>query len=87
MSSELKVTVIIRLYSILRERNGQIVDTLECELPKNSQVSDVLRRLDVPDTLDIILAVNDQVVSESATLQDGDRLSLIPAVAGGSRVS
>jgi len=84
MSSEPEITVTVRLYSILRERNGQIIDSLECKLPRDSRISDVLRQLGVPDSLEVILAINDQVALESATLRDRDRLAIIPAVAGGA---
>ena len=70
----------------MRERDGRIVDSLEIELAKGSQVSDVLSQLDVPSELEVVLAVNDQLVSESALLEDHDRLSVIPAVAGGAGV-
>ncbi|MGD8804992.1 MAG: MoaD/ThiS family protein [Chloroflexota bacterium] len=84
MSSEPLITVSVRLYSILRQRDGRIVDRLELELPLGSRVSGVLRMLDVPQDLELVLALNDQVTTKSAILQDRDRLSIIPAVAGGS---
>lgn len=84
MSSEPLITVSVRLYSILRQRDGRIVDRLELELPLGSRVSGVLRMLDVPQDLELVLALNDQVTTRSAILQDRDRLSIIPAVAGGS---
>jgi sulfur carrier protein ThiS len=83
MSSRPLITVSVRLYSILRQRDGRIVDRLELEVSPGSTVSDVLRLLDVPYELELVLAVNDQVSSETAVLQDHDRLSIIPAVAGG----
>jgi sulfur carrier protein ThiS len=84
MSSETEITVTVRLYSILRERDGQIVDSLECKLPQGSRVSDILGQLGVPDSLEVILAVNNKVVLESVVLRDQDRLAIIPAVAGGT---
>jgi sulfur carrier protein ThiS len=84
MSSGPLITISVRLYSILRQRDGQIVNQLEIELPLGSQVADVLRLLDVPEDLELVLAINDQVANEAAVLQDRDRLSIIPAVAGGS---
>ena len=78
------MTIEVRLYSILRERDGRIVDRLEIELPEGSQAGDVLNLLDVPDNLEVVLAVNDQVISESDVLKDNDRLAIIPAIAGGA---
>ncbi len=83
MNSGPLITVSVRLYSILRQRDGRIVNGLDLELPSESQVADVLRLLDVPDDLELVLAVNDQVSSETTVLQDRDRLAIIPAVAGG----
>jgi sulfur carrier protein ThiS len=86
MSSEPLIGVSVRLYSILRQREGRIIDRLELDLPLGSRVMDVLRLLEVPQDLELVLALNDQVTSETTILQDRDRLSIIPAVAGGCGV-
>ena len=75
--------VAIRLHSTLRHRGGEIIDELAVELPQGSNVGDVVRLLDVPEQLDLILALNGQVVDRDAVLADGDRLTLIPALSGG----
>ena len=75
--------ITVRLYSILRHRNGDVVDRLELDLPENSTILDVLTLLQVPDDLEIVLAVNEEVAKADATLANGDLLALIPAVAGG----
>ena len=87
MSSGQQIAITVRLYSILRERDGQIVDRLELELPTGSRVSDVLRVMDVPGNLEVVLAVNDQIVAESAVLHDQDRLRIIPAIVGGGEIN
>lgn len=83
MSSPAQVTISVRLYSILRNRNNQIVDRMELQVPEHSNVSQVLDLLEVPDDLEIILAVNDRVTEKEQVLEDGDHLAIIPAVAGG----
>jgi len=83
MNSGPLITISVRLYSILRQRDGRIVDRLELDLPPGSRVDYVLRKLDVPEDLELVLAVNDEVTDVTAVLQDHDRLSIIPAVAGG----
>jgi molybdopterin converting factor small subunit len=85
MSSGAHISVSVRLYSILRQRDGRIVDSLELTLPMGSRAADVLSILDVPLDLEIILAVNDVVSSDTVVLKDGDRLAIIPAVAGGDQ--
>lgn len=84
MSSSPSLSISVRLYSILRNRDGRIVNQLELEVPEGSQVADILRLLEVPSDLEVILAINDQVTTEAAVLQDSDRLAIIPAVAGGA---
>ncbi len=75
--------VSVRLYSVLRHRDGGIVDRIDLALPAGSRAADVLRELDVADGLDPVVAVNDRVVDASAPLSDGDCVSIIPAVPGG----
>jgi molybdopterin converting factor small subunit len=83
MSDKPPITITVRLYSILRQRDGRIVDQLELEMPGDCRVSMVLSDLDVPGDLQLVLAVNDQIVTESTPLAEGDCLAIIPAVAGG----
>lgn len=77
----LRVTV--RLYSVLRHRDGRIVDRLELALPPGSRVGDALRLLAIDPRLEPLLAVNDELATETSPLADGDRLAIIPSVAGG----
>jgi sulfur carrier protein ThiS len=75
----------VRLFTILRHRpDGQIRGRLSLELQGGSTVADVLRELDVPDDLPIVISVNEEQSDPSTVLHDGDRVELIPAVAGGS---
>ncbi len=80
-STTIRVTV--RLFSVLRHREGRIVDRLELELPAGSRVCDVLDLLEVAGELEAIVAVNDVMAGEDDSLADGDTLAIIPAVAGG----
>lgn len=68
----------------MRERDGRVVDRLELDLPPDSQVSEVLRLLNIPANLEVIVALNDQIAAETEVLRDNDRLAIIPAVAGGT---
>jgi molybdopterin converting factor small subunit len=83
MNSVENMSITVRLYSILRNRNGQLVNSLELQIPQGSLVSDVLTMLEVPVDLDIVLAINDQLSSRASSLREHDRLAIIPAVAGG----
>jgi molybdopterin converting factor small subunit len=75
----------VRLYSILRHRpGGDIVSNLDVDLPPGATVAQVRRLLQVPPDLEVIVAVNGDIAGEDTPLSDGDRLSLIPSIAGGA---
>jgi molybdopterin converting factor small subunit len=77
------IRVTVRLYSVLRHRDGRIVDRLALELPPGSRVGDVVRLLAVDPRLEPLLTVNDEPATAATPLADGDRLAIIPSVAGG----
>jgi molybdopterin converting factor small subunit len=76
--------VSVRLFSVLRHQPGGLADRLLLKLPMGARVKDVLDLLKIDKDLEIFIAVNHEVSSEDHLLTDGDELSLIPAVAGGS---
>ena len=84
MSSDAEMTVTVRLYSILRNRNGQVINSLQLKLPEGCAVSEVLTILEVPEELDIVLAIRDQLSSKTSRLKEHDCLAIIPAIAGGA---
>ena len=83
ISTDQKIRITVKLYSILRHRDGKIVNMLELDLPAGASVKQVLDDLQVNEELEAILAINDEVVDATTILKEGDRLSLIPSVAGG----
>lgn len=83
MSEPDRLRVTVQLYSVLRHRNGGIVDCLDLELPRGSCARDVLQLLQVPAELEAVVAVNDEVADENRPLSDGDRVAVVPAVSGG----
>lgn len=79
------IRVDVRLYTILRHRpDGQIRGSLTLELDDGATVSQVLQALDVPDDLPIVISVNEQSAQPTTVLKAGDRVELIPAIAGGA---
>ncbi len=83
------MTVIVRLFAILRERAG--TDRVELELPDEATVADALRGLSrVPaltgllDRLPVQMAVNRDYASPQTRLAPDDELALIPPISGGS---
>jgi len=77
------IQVTVRLRSILRHRDGEIVNQLLLELPLGSNVGDARVAANIPAHFEVVLVVNDELVEEDAVLHDGDRLMVLPMVAGG----
>ena len=73
----------VRLYSVARHRDGQIINGLTLDLPEGSHAGDVLIALDIHPDLDPVLSVNDVLADEQTMLGDGDEVAVIPSVAGG----
>jgi len=83
MNEPESIAVTVRLLSILRHRDGEIIDRLYLQLPLGSRVSDALRAAEIPANIEFICTVNGEVAHEDVALNDGDQLSLIPIIAGG----
>jgi molybdopterin converting factor small subunit len=73
----------VRLYSVLRHREGQIVDRLVLELPTGSRLADILELLVIDTRLEVVLAINGEICTKNCLLNEGDIVSIIPSVAGG----
>jgi molybdopterin converting factor small subunit len=79
------IQVDVRLYTILRHRpDGQIRSGLTLNLADGATVAHVLQELGVPEDLPVVISVNEEHAEPITVLHDGDRLALIPAVAGGA---
>lgn len=55
----------------------------EYEIADGSTVKDLARKLGVPDELASVIIVSDEATSTDHVLVDGDRVTLVPPVAGG----
>lgn len=80
------IRIRVQLHSILRrplDDEGPLRNQFELTLEAGSVVRDVLDSFQAPE-IDIVFALNDDVVDDDTRLYDGDRLSLIPAVEGGT---
>lgn len=78
------LTVTVRLYSILRHRDGRTVDELVLDLADGSTVNEVLERLAIEGGRDLLISVNKTITNPETRLADGDAITMIPLISGGS---
>lgn len=57
--------------------------TFPYEMPDGATVGDVIRRLHIPDDLSAASVVNGEATDPAQALAEGDRLTLVPPLAGG----
>lgn len=53
------------------------------DLPDGATISDLLRKLGVPAEQAAVLTLGDEAVDLAQSLKEGDRVTVIPPVAGG----
>jgi molybdopterin converting factor small subunit len=77
---DMKIT--LKTYASLRQyTNGET--TLELELPQGSKITDVLKRIQIPNDEIKNIMVNGKRSKKDKILKDGDRVALFPPIAGG----
>jgi molybdopterin synthase catalytic subunit len=83
------MTVVVRLFAILRERAGR--DSVDLELPEGATVADALAALalgpplaETLARLPVRMAVNHEYASLDDPIAAGDELALIPPISGGA---
>ncbi len=77
----MRVTVELQAYLEQYSPNGQSV--FEYELPEGANVDRLVQRVGVPDELASVIIVNHENTGPDHPLQEGDRVTLIPPLAGG----
>ena len=77
----MKVKVELQAYLEQYSPNGN--DLFDYELPEGASVGDLVARLGMPPDLASVIIVSDQNTDPSHTLKEGDRVTLIPPLAGG----
>ncbi|MQF83132.1 molybdopterin converting factor subunit 1 [SAR202 cluster bacterium AD-802-E10_MRT_200m] len=81
------ITITVKLFAIYRERVG--VGQIILQLPLSSTVGDVLAELNGkhPELTPLIdhtfVALNQEYVTSSDKVEDGDEIAIIPPVSGG----
>ena len=77
----MKITVELRGY-LAQYAPGEDA-TFSCEMPDGATVRDVLDRLQITDELAAAVIVGGEASDTARTLAEGDRLTLMPPLAGG----
>ncbi len=77
----MRVTVDLQAYLAQYSPNGQSV--FEYTLPEGATVQTLISQLEVPEELAGVIIVNDVNGDFTDALHDGDRVILIPPLAGG----
>ena len=77
----MKVKVELQAYLEQYSPNGN--DLFEYEVPDGARVLDLVTKLGIPGDLASVIIVSDQNTDPSYALKEGDRVILIPPLAGG----
>jgi sulfur carrier protein ThiS len=80
------MNVSVHLHTILQRQTPEgLVRQLELSVPPQSNISDLLTKLEIDFPLDsLLLVVNGRLVEEGHVLQEGDKVNLMPAISGGA---
>jgi molybdopterin converting factor small subunit len=77
----MKVKVELQAYLEQYSPNGN--DIFDYEVPDGSRVLDLITKIGIPGDLASVIIVSDQNTDPSYALKEGDRVILIPPLAGG----
>ena len=73
----------VELQAYLEQYSPNEHATFDLELPAGATVSDVVRKLQVPEDLASIVIVSNEATTTEHALREGDHVTLIPPLAGG----
>jgi molybdopterin converting factor small subunit len=78
----MRVTVELQAYLQQYSPNGK--DVFEIDLPEGATVQTLINKLEVPDELANVIIVGNTNAGYDHPLAEGDRVTLIPPLAGGA---
>jgi len=78
----MRVKVELQAYLEQYSPNGQ--DTFDYEIPDGARVKDLVVKLGMPEELASVIIVGNTNADPSHSLKEGDRVTLIPPLAGGA---
>ena len=73
----------VDLQAYLEDYSPDGQDKFSYELPDGATVADLIHKLGVPEELASVITIGDEAVDASQALTEGDRVTVIPPVAGG----
>lgn len=79
----MKINVELQSYLDQYSPNGDDARTFSYDLPDEATVHDLIRKLHIPAELASVIIVSDEPTDDTRALKDGDRVTLIPPIAGG----
>jgi molybdopterin converting factor small subunit len=79
----MKIDVELHSYLDQYSPNGDDARAFTYDLPDGATVRDLIRALRVPAELASVIIVSGEPADETRALKDGDRVTLIPPIAGG----
>lgn len=78
-----KITVELQSYLDQYSPNGDDARVFSYELPDGATVRDLVRKLHISSELASVIIVSDEPTDDTRALTEGDRVTLIPPIAGG----
>jgi sulfur-carrier protein len=77
----MKVQVELQAYLDQYSPNGQ--SEVEVDVPEGARVADILQKLTIPEDMAQVIIVGNVNAGTDHPLSEGDRVTLIPPLAGG----
>jgi molybdopterin converting factor small subunit len=77
------MNVRVELQAYLEQYSPNGNDAFDQEMPEGATVDDLVRKLMIPDDLASIIIVSDMNTDRTHALKEGDRVIIIPPLAGG----
>ena len=77
----MRLKVEVQAYLDQYSPNGQ--GSFDYELPDGANVTTLIRALNIPEEMTSVVIVNDTNAPLDHTLHEGDRVTLVPPLAGG----
>jgi molybdopterin synthase sulfur carrier subunit len=73
----------VELQAYLEDYSPDGAGKFSYEMPDGATVADLIRRLGVPEELASVITIGNEAIDTSQALKEGDRVTVIPPVAGG----